>query len=140
MWKILQWIVEILLCEGVDIKQWLEPRNISWCLRLIYYLSTLSLFISCIVITCSYSYTCLILFMCPHLCSTKRALIAPQLLVQKNLEKQFQSLSRRIQAHSWLHIVCQQLSLSSALFIIRLLLHLFTPSRCTFNWYQSLRS
>ena len=31
-------IVEILPCEGGDVEQWLEPRNISWCLRLIYYL------------------------------------------------------------------------------------------------------
>ena len=63
-------IVEILLCEGGDV-EWLEPRNISWCLRLIHYFSTLSLFISCIVITCSYSYTKYSL--CAHLCSTKRA-------------------------------------------------------------------
>ena len=25
-------IVEILLCEGGDVEQWLEPRNISCCL------------------------------------------------------------------------------------------------------------
>ena len=31
-------IEEILLCEGEDVKQWFEPRNISWCLRLIHYL------------------------------------------------------------------------------------------------------
>ena len=31
-------IVKILLCEGGDVEQWLEPRNISWCLRLIHYL------------------------------------------------------------------------------------------------------
>ena len=31
-------IVEILLCEGRDEEQWLEPQNISWCLRLIYFL------------------------------------------------------------------------------------------------------
>ena len=35
-------IVEILLCEGGDVEQWLEPRNISRCLRLIHYLLTLS--------------------------------------------------------------------------------------------------
>ena len=35
-------IVKILLCEGGDVEQWLEPRNISWCLRLILSL-TLSL-------------------------------------------------------------------------------------------------
>jgi len=31
-------IVEILLCEEWDVEQWLEPRNISWYLCLIYYL------------------------------------------------------------------------------------------------------
>ena len=31
-------IVKILLCEGGDVEQWLEPQNISWCLRLIHYL------------------------------------------------------------------------------------------------------
>ena len=31
-------IVKIVLCEGGDVKQWLEPRNISYCLRLIHYL------------------------------------------------------------------------------------------------------
>ena len=49
-------IIEILLCEGRDVEQWLEPPNISWCLCLINYLSTLSLFISCIELHCSYSY------------------------------------------------------------------------------------
>ena len=38
-------IVEILLCEGGNVEQWLEPRNISCCLRLIHYLLlSLSLF------------------------------------------------------------------------------------------------
>ena len=37
-------ILKILLCEGGDIEQWLESRNISRCLRLIHYLLTLSLF------------------------------------------------------------------------------------------------
>ena len=36
-------IVKILLCEGGDVLQWLEPPNISCCLRLIHYLLTLSL-------------------------------------------------------------------------------------------------
>ena len=44
MWEVLcGHIVEIFLCEGGDVEQWLEPRNISLCLRLIYFLSTLSL-------------------------------------------------------------------------------------------------
>ena len=46
-WKVLcGHIVEILLCEGGDVEQRLEPRNISLYLRLIYFL--LPLFISCI--------------------------------------------------------------------------------------------
>ena len=36
-------LVEILLCEDGGVEQWLEPRNISLCLRLIHYLKTLSL-------------------------------------------------------------------------------------------------
>jgi len=36
-------IVKILLYEGREVEQWLEPRNISCCLRLIYYFLTLSL-------------------------------------------------------------------------------------------------
>ena len=36
-------IAEILLCEGGDVEQWLKPRNISYFLRLLEYLSTLSL-------------------------------------------------------------------------------------------------
>ena len=31
-------LVEILLCEGGDVEQWLELRNMSLCLRLIHYL------------------------------------------------------------------------------------------------------
>ena len=44
LWKVMcGHIVKILLCEGRDVKQWIEPRNISCCLRLIHYLLTLSL-------------------------------------------------------------------------------------------------
>ena len=39
VWEVLcGCIVKILLCEGGDVEQWLEPRNISRYLRLIYYL------------------------------------------------------------------------------------------------------
>ena len=31
-------IVEIFLCEGGDVEQWLKPQNIFWHLRLIHYL------------------------------------------------------------------------------------------------------
>jgi len=46
--------VKILLCKGWDVEQWLEPQNIIFCLRLIHYLSTLSLFIFYIALHCSY--------------------------------------------------------------------------------------
>ena len=36
-------VVEILLCEGGNVEQWLEPQKISQCLHLIHYLLTLSL-------------------------------------------------------------------------------------------------
>jgi len=36
-------VVKILLCERENVEQWLELQNISLCLRLIHYLSTLSL-------------------------------------------------------------------------------------------------
>jgi len=49
-------IVKILLCEGGDVEQWLKPQNISRCLCLIHYLSTLSLFIACIALHCSFLY------------------------------------------------------------------------------------
>ena len=55
-------IVEILLCEGGDEEQCLEPQNISLYLWLIHYLLTLSL-ISCIDSYCSY-HICLVLFVC----------------------------------------------------------------------------
>ena len=79
-------IVEILLCEGGDVEQWLEPRNISLCLRLIHYLFTLSpslslslsLIVHCIILFISY--ICLGLIVC-HTCVKPRELyIAPQLL------------------------------------------------------------
>ena len=46
-------IVEIFLCEGGYVEQWLEPRNISLCLRLFHYLYTPSL-ILCIASYFSY--------------------------------------------------------------------------------------
>ena len=48
-------IVKIFLCEGGDVEQWLKPRNISLCLRLIYF-SQLSLYIlHCFICSCSYA-------------------------------------------------------------------------------------
>ena len=49
-------IVKILLSEGGDVEQWLEPQNISLCLWLVIflYLSTLSYILRCHY--CSYIY------------------------------------------------------------------------------------
>ena len=60
MWEVLcRHIVEILLCEGGDVEQWLELRNISLCLRLNLSISQFStLLISCIAILADF-YTCL---------------------------------------------------------------------------------
>ena len=54
LWKVLCGHSGILMCEGEDVEQWLEPQNIIFCLRLIHYLSTLSLFIFYIALHCSY--------------------------------------------------------------------------------------
>ena len=50
-------IVEILLCEGRDVEQWLKSRFIYLCLRLIFYLSTLISLCILHFFTCLYSYT-----------------------------------------------------------------------------------
>ena len=74
-------VVKILLCEGGDVEQWLEPQNIYLCLRLIHYLSSLSLFLSCITLYCSY-HICAWYWLCTHTCVEPREhLVAPQLLV-----------------------------------------------------------
>ena len=59
-------IVKILLCEGGDVEQWLEPRNISWCLCLIHYLLLSLLY-------CAFHHIVHIIYMLgfdcvPHLC------------------------------------------------------------------------
>ena len=43
-------IVKIFLCEGGNVEQWLGPRNISWCLCLIHYLSALSLYFALLLL------------------------------------------------------------------------------------------
>ena len=79
-------IVEILLCEGGDVEQWLEPQNISSCLRLDLFSQ---LFFSYILhyFTLLISYTCVVLVVRPHLCLIKRAFKAPQLIIQRNQEE-----------------------------------------------------
>jgi len=65
-------IVVILLYEGGDVAQWLEHQNISLCLCLIHYLSTLSLlYLAKLYIV--HIHILDIVCLCPHLCLTKRA-------------------------------------------------------------------
>ena len=56
LWKVLVDVVEILLCEGGDVEQWLEPRNMSLSLHLIHYLSTLTLIYLALLYLLIYSY------------------------------------------------------------------------------------
>jgi len=74
-------IEELLLCGGGDVEQWLEPRNISRCLRLIHFLLTLSLILYLALFHIVHIILiCLVLFVC-HTCVEPRELhIAPQLL------------------------------------------------------------
>ena len=79
-------IVKILLCEGGDVEQWLKPRNISQCLRLIHYLLTLSLFLSSSALYCLYHIHAWY-WLCGHTCVEPRELIkAPQLLIDESRE------------------------------------------------------
>ena len=80
VWRSCVDIVKILLCEGRDVEQWLEPRNISWYLCLIHYLLTLSL-ISCIALHCSYHLNAWY-WLYAHTCvELRELLIAPQLIM-----------------------------------------------------------
>ena len=73
-------IIEILLCEGGDIEQWLEPRNISLCLRLIHYLLTLSPIYLALFYIVHIILICLVLFVCLTCVEPRELYIAPQLL------------------------------------------------------------
>jgi len=69
MWEVLCGrIVEILQCEGGDVEQWLEPRSISLCLRLIHYLLTLSLLYLALFHIVHIIHICLVLFVCAYTC------------------------------------------------------------------------
>ena len=78
-------IVKIFLCEGGDVMQWLECQNISFCLCLIFFLSTLISL--CLALSLLPYLICLILYVCPHLYWTKRAIKASQLIIQRNREE-----------------------------------------------------
>ena len=60
-------IVKILLCEGGDVEQWLEPRNISCSLCLIHYLITLPLLYLALLFI-AHIHMLDIVCVCPHLC------------------------------------------------------------------------
>ena len=60
-------IVKILLCEGENVKQWLEPRNITYYLHLIRYLLTLSL-LYFVLLYIAHIHMLDIVCICPHLC------------------------------------------------------------------------
>jgi len=75
-------IVKIILCEGGDVEQWLEPRNISLCLRLIDYFLTLSLSLIYLALfhIVHIILVCLVLFVCLTCVEPRELYIAPQLL------------------------------------------------------------
>ena len=120
-------IVKILLCEGGDVEQWLEPQNISCCLRLIHYLSLSFILCFALFHIVHIILICLVLFVC-HTCVEPRELqITPQLLFKRNLEELVQSPSPRIRLHSLVTLSVLQLVFNSASFDIRLAVHLFIP-------------
>jgi len=71
LWKVLCGQSENLSVRRRGRRAVLKPRNISQCLRLIHYISTLSLFISCIALHCSY-YIRAWYWLCAHTCVEPR--------------------------------------------------------------------
>ena len=61
------------------------------------------LFISCIILL---AYIHMLDIVCVLTLVVNQAIKAPQLIIQRNRDEQFQSPSREIQTHSWLHIMC----------------------------------
>ena len=66
-------IVEIFLCEGGDVEQWLESRNISLCLRLDLSLNSLSIYLALLYIVLIHIHAryCL----CAHTCVQPREIL-----------------------------------------------------------------
>ena len=120
-------IVEIFLYEGRDVEQWLEPRNISQCLRLIHFLLlslSLSYFVHCFIL----SYHIHAWFVCmPHLYLTTRASYSTSTLIQRNQEELVQSPSPKIRLLSLVTLSVLQLSFNFHIIVHRLAVHLFTP-------------
>ena len=94
-------IVEILLCEGGDVEQWLEPRNkfLVFAFDPLSLTLSLSLSLLCALIHIDISYTCLCVYV-PHLCLTTRASYSASTLILRNQEELVQSPSRGIRLHS----------------------------------------
>ena len=80
-------IVKILLCECEDVEQWLEPQNISSCLRLDLF-SQLSSLLYLVLLCIVHIHMLDIVCVCLYLCWTKRASYSTSTL---NLEE-----SRRV--------------------------------------------
>ena len=121
------------MCQGGDIQQWLEPRNISLCLCLDLF-SQLSSLLYLALLYIVHIHIHARYYLCAHACVHKRVIEAPQLLLQRNLEQQLQSPSPGTQTHSWLHFVCQQLIFKFHIicyYISTTPIH--PPSRCAFK-------
>jgi len=95
--------------EGGDVEQvCLNLETILPCLRMLIFLSLSLVFyilpayifhlFICLIHVCLINY--MLGFVCSHLSSTKRVIVAPQLLIWKNLEEMVQSLSPEIRLHS----------------------------------------
>ena len=118
-------IVEILLCEGGDVEQWLEPRN----KLLVFVIDPLSLTLSLYFVHWFIlPYHIHAWFVCvPHLCLTKRASYSTSTLIQRNSEELVQSPSPGIRLHSLVTLSVLQLSFNFRIIVHRLVVHLFTP-------------
>ena len=128
-----QWIVKILLCEGGNVEQWLKLQNISWCLCLNLSLSTLFSLYILYCYFCSYPYMLDIVCVLTQMYSTKRAIEAPQLIIQRNREESSRALHGKF-GLTLSYTLCVSVKVFNfILFVIRLALYLFTPSRCIFT-------
>jgi len=116
-------IVEILLCDGEDVEQWLVPRNVSCCLRLIHYL-LLSLIYLALIHIVHIILICLVLFVCASLVLNQESFTWH---LNSYLEEIVQSPSPGIRLHFLVTLSVLYFSFNSALFVIRLAIHLFAP-------------
>ena len=117
-------LVKILLCEGEDVEQWLETKHIFVFAIDPLSLNSLSYIVHCIILFISF--ICLDLVVC-HTCVKPRELhIAPQLLLEKFRGDSPEPFTRN-SAILFGYTKCVAISFDSALFVIRLAIHLFTP-------------